>query len=70
MDVDNLASYKTAEKCGFKLFEKRTIYDYAFNRYCDDYYYFRRYYSKSLITKQFYGDINYIGRHIGEAING
>ena len=28
MDTDNPASYRTAEKSGFKLFEKRTIYDY------------------------------------------
>ena len=33
MDVDNPASYKAAEKCGFKLFEKRTVYDYHYNRY-------------------------------------
>ena len=34
-----------AEKSGFRLFEKRTVYDYACNRYADDYFYFRRYYS-------------------------
>ena len=42
MDVDNPASRKTAEKCGFRLFEKRTVYDYHYNRYADDYFYFRR----------------------------
>ena len=63
MDVDNPASYRTALKSGFKLFEKRTVYDYTYNRYCDDYYYFRRYYSKSSLTNQFYGDTVYDGRH-------
>lgn len=63
MDVDNPASYRTALKSGFKLFEKRTVYDYTYNRYCDDYYYFRRYYSKSLLTNKFYGDTVYDGRH-------
>lgn len=63
MDVDNPASYKTALRSGFKLFEKRTVYDYTYNRYCDDYYYFRRYYSKSLVTNKFYGDTIYDGRH-------
>lgn len=63
MDVDNPASYRTALKSGFKLFEKRTVYDYTYNRYCDDYYYFRRYYSKSPLTNQFYGDTVYDGRH-------
>ena len=46
MDVDNPASRRTAEKSGFRLFEKRTVYDYHYNRYCDDYYYFRRYWSE------------------------
>ena len=63
MDVDNPASYNTALRSGFKLFEKRTVYDYTYNRYCDDYYYFRRYYSKSLVTNKFYGDTIYDGRH-------
>lgn len=63
MDVDNPASYRTALKSGFKLFEKRTVYDYTYNRYCDDYYYFRRYYSKSSLINQFYGDTVYDGRH-------
>ena len=63
MDVDNPASYRTALKSGFKLFEKRTVYDYTYNRYCDDYYYFRRYYSKTSLTNQFYGDTVYDGRH-------
>ena len=43
MDVDNPASRRTAEKSGFRLFEKRTVYDYHYNRYADDYFYFRRY---------------------------
>jgi len=62
MDVDNPASYKTAEKCGFKLFEKRTVYDYSLNRYCDDYYYFRRYASGCTKRERFYGDVPYTGR--------
>lgn len=41
MDVDNAASFRSAEKAGFKLFEKRTVYDYSYNRYGDDYYYLR-----------------------------
>lgn len=63
MDIDNIASKRTAEKSGFKLFEKRTVYDYTWNRYCDDYYYFRRYYSKSTLTNRYYGDTIYTGRH-------
>ncbi|BCN29006.1 GNAT family N-acetyltransferase [Anaeromicropila herbilytica] len=63
MDVDNPPSYRTALKSGFKLFEKRTVYDYTYNRYCDDYYYFRRYYSKTSLSNQFYGDTVYDGRH-------
>lgn len=63
MDVDNPASYRTALKSGFKLFEKRTVYDYTYNRYCSDYYYFRRYYSKTSLSNQFYGDTVYDGRH-------
>ncbi len=64
MDVDNPASLKTAEKSGFKLFEKRTVYDYFYNRYCDDYYYFRRYWSGCTLTDKFYGDTPYTGRSI------
>jgi ribosomal-protein-alanine N-acetyltransferase len=63
MDVDNHASYSTALKSGFKLFEKRTVYDYTYNRFCNDYYYFRRYYSNSSLTNQFYGDTVYDGRY-------
>lgn len=62
MDVDNPASYRTALKSGFKLFEKRTVYDYSYGRYCNDYYYFRRYYSKCTLTDKFYGDSPYDGR--------
>lgn len=62
MDVDNPASYRCAEKAGFRLFEKRTVYDYSCNRYCDDYYYFRRYPSWSMCESKFYGDIPYEGR--------
>lgn len=29
MDVDNPASFRAAQKAGFKLFEKRTVYDYS-----------------------------------------
>lgn len=63
MDTDNPASYRTAEKAGFRLFEKRTVYDYHYNRYCDDYYYFRRYRKDSLLKEKFYGDKIYTGRH-------
>jgi ribosomal-protein-alanine N-acetyltransferase len=35
MDVDNPASFRTAQKSGFKLFEKRIPYDYYY-RECDD----------------------------------
>ena len=62
MDTDNGASYRTAEKSGFKLFEKRTVYDYSYNRYCDDYFYFRRYYSKCDLKEKYYGDTPYDGR--------
>ena len=62
MDVDNPASRRTAEKSGFRLFEKRTVYDYSYNRYCDDYYYFRRYWSGSTLKDRFYGDSPYYGR--------
>ena len=62
MDVDNPASRRTAEKCGFRLFEKRTVYDYHYNRYCDDYYYFRRYWSGCTLKDKYYGDLPYYGR--------
>ena len=62
MDVDNPASYRAAEKCGFKLFERRTVYDYHYNRYGDDYYYFRRYKAGSTLREKFYGDMPYTGR--------
>lgn len=64
MDVDNPASYRTAEKSGFRLFEKRTVYDYYYNRYCDDYYYFRRYWSGCTLTDRYYGDSPYEGRSV------
>ena len=64
MDVDNPASRRTAEKSGFRLFEKRTVYDYSYNRWCDDYYYFRRYYSGSTLKERFYGDTPYYGRSV------
>ncbi len=62
MDVDNPASRRAAEKSGFRLFEKRTVYDYACGRYCDDYYYLRRYYSGCTLKDRFYGDAPYYGR--------
>ena len=62
MDVDNPASRRTAEKSGFRLFEKRTVYDYHYNRYCDDYYYFRRYWSGCTLKDKYYGDSPYYGR--------
>ena len=62
MDVDNPASRRTAEKSGFRLFEKRTVYDYHYNRYCDDYYYFRRYWSGCTLKDRYYGDSPYSGR--------
>lgn len=34
MDVDNPASFRTAQKSGFKLFEKRVPYDYFYSK-CD-----------------------------------
>ncbi len=34
MDVDNPASFRTAQKSGFKLFEKRIPYDYHYSK-CD-----------------------------------
>jgi RimJ/RimL family protein N-acetyltransferase len=62
MDTDNPASYRAAEKCGFRLFEKRTVYDYHYNRYGDDYYYFRRYAAGCTRRERFYGDVPYTGR--------
>jgi hypothetical protein len=62
MDVDNPASRKTAEKSGFRLFEKRTVYDYRYNRYADDYFYFRRYWSGCTLKDRYYGDSPYYGR--------
>ena len=62
MDVDNPASRRTAEKSGFRLFEKRTVYDYSFHRYCDDYLYFRRYASACTLKARYYGDVPYYGR--------
>lgn len=64
MDVDNSASFHSAQKAGFKLFEKRTVYDYQYNRYGDDYYYLRRYYSKCTLADKFYGDSPYEGRSV------
>jgi len=34
MDVDNPASFRTAQKSGFRLFEKRVPYDYHYSD-CD-----------------------------------
>ncbi len=62
MDVDNTASRRTAEKCGFRLFERRTVYDYRCNRYADDYFYFRRYWSGCTLKDRYYGDSPYYGR--------
>ncbi len=59
---DNSASRRTAEKSGFRLFEKRTVYDYQYNRYCDDYFYFRRYWSGCTLKDRYYGDSPYYGR--------
>lgn len=64
MDVDNPASFRAAEKAGFKLFEKRTVYDYSYNRYGDDYYYLRRYAAKCTLADKFYGDSPYEGRSV------
>ena len=66
MDVDNPASRRTAEKCGFRLFEKRTVYDHHYNRFCDDYYYFRRYWSGCTLKERYYGDSPYYGRSTSE----
>ena len=62
MDVDNPASRRTAEKSGFRLFEKRTVYDYHYDRYADDYFYFRRYWSGCTLKDRYYGDSPYYGR--------
>ena len=62
MDVDNPASRRTAEKSGFRLFEKRTVYDYHYKRYADDYFYFRRYWSGCTLKDRYYGDSPYYGR--------
>ena len=67
MDVDNPASYGCAQKAGFRLFEKRTVYDYSIGRYADDYYYFRRYFSKCARENKFYGDVPYYGRSVNGA---
>ena len=32
MDTDNPASFRTAQKSGFKLFEKRVVYDYYYSK--------------------------------------
>ena len=64
MDVDNPASFRCAQKAGFRLFEKRTVYDYCYNRYADDYYYFRRYSPNCTRKNQFYGDVPYTGRSV------
>lgn len=63
MDIDNPASYKTALKSGFKLSEKRMVYDYRWGRYSGDYYYFRRYSPASKTKYKFYGDVAYTGRN-------
>ena len=68
MDTDNPASRRTAEKSGFRLFEKRTVYDYHYNRYCDDYYYFRRYWSGCTLKDRYYGDSPYYGRTTSDRI--
>ena len=62
MDIDNPASRRTAEKSGFRFFEKRTVYDYHYNRYADDYFYFRRYWTGCPLKDRFYGDSPYYGR--------
>lgn len=66
MDTDNTASRRTAEKSGFRLFEKRTVYDQHCDRYCDDYYYFRRYWSGCTLKDRYYGDSAYYGRATSE----
>ena len=70
MDVDNPASRRTAEKSGFRLFEKRTVYDYHYGRYCDDYYYFRRYWSGCALEERYYGDVPYCGRSTSDRKDG
>jgi len=66
MDVDNPTSFHAAQKAGFKLFEKRTVYDYSCSRYSDDYYYFRRYSSECTRVAKFYGDVPYTGRIVND----
>ncbi len=66
MDVDNPASRRTAEKSGFRLFEKRTVYDCHRSRYCDDYFYFRRYWSGCTLKDRYYGDSPYYGRTVSD----
>ncbi len=70
MDVDNPASRRTAEKSGFRLFEKRTVFDYHYNRYCDDYFYFRRYWSGCTLKDRYYGDSPYYGRSTSDGRDG
>lgn len=41
---------------GMFRFEKRTVYDYHYNRYADDYFYFRRYWSGCTLKDRYYGD--------------
>jgi len=62
MDTDNPASFRTAEKAGFRLFEKRTVFDWSYNGFGDDYYYFRRYREGCSLKEKFYGDVPYTGR--------
>ena len=69
MDVDNPASRRTAEKSGFRLFEKRTVYDYSCNRYADDYFYYRRYWSGCTLKDRYYGDSPYYGRSTSDRKN-
>ncbi len=47
MDVDNPASFRTAQKCGFQLFEKRVPYDYYYSK-CnvEDFYEVKEYFTK------------------------
>ncbi len=68
MDIDNPASYRVAEKSGFQLFEKRTVYDHYYERYTDDYFYFRRYWTGCNIKNRYHGDIPYNGRSTSSQI--
>ena len=65
---DRTIILKTAEKSGFRLFEKRTVYDYHYNRYADDYLYFRRYWSGCTLKDQYYGDSPYYGRSTSDKV--